>query len=48
MSSAEAKPPIPQLSSADEMQARRALRRNRLLATGLSVVRDFETGSGLI
>ena len=37
MSSAAAKPPIPQLSSADEMQARRALRRNRLLATGLLV-----------
>jgi uncharacterized membrane-anchored protein YjiN (DUF445 family) len=28
-------PPIPSLSSADEMQVRRALRRNRLLATGL-------------
>ena len=28
-------PPIPQLSSADEIQVRRALRRNRLLATGL-------------
>src|SRR5215510_11862100 len=27
--------PIPQLSSADEIQVRRALRRNRLLATGL-------------
>jgi uncharacterized membrane-anchored protein YjiN (DUF445 family) len=37
MSSAEAKPPIPQLSSADEMQAPRALRRNRRLATGLLV-----------
>jgi uncharacterized membrane-anchored protein YjiN (DUF445 family) len=35
MSSTEAKPPIPQLSPADEMQVRRALRRNRLLATGL-------------
>ena len=28
-------PPVPQLSSADEIQVRRALRRNRLLATGL-------------
>src|SRR5262245_66256410 len=28
-------PLIPQLSSADEIQVRRALRRNRLLATGL-------------
>ena len=28
-------PPIPQLSPADEIQVRRALRRNRLLATGL-------------
>src|SRR5262249_657247 len=28
-------PPIPQLSSADEIQVRRALRRNRPLATGL-------------
>jgi uncharacterized membrane-anchored protein YjiN (DUF445 family) len=28
-------PPIPQLSPADEVQVRRALRRNRLLATGL-------------
>jgi uncharacterized membrane-anchored protein YjiN (DUF445 family) len=28
-------PPIPRLSSADEMHVRRALRRNRLLATGL-------------
>jgi uncharacterized membrane-anchored protein YjiN (DUF445 family) len=28
-------PQVPQLSRADEMQARRALRRNRLLATGL-------------
>jgi hypothetical protein len=28
-------PRIPQLSSADEIQVRRALRRNRLLATGL-------------
>jgi hypothetical protein len=28
-------PPVPQLSSAGEMQVRRALRRNRLLATGL-------------
>jgi uncharacterized membrane-anchored protein YjiN (DUF445 family) len=27
--------PIPQLSPADEIQVRRALRRNRLLATGL-------------
>ena len=38
MCSAEAKPPIPQLSSADEIQVRRALRRNRLLATGLLAV----------
>ncbi len=28
-------PPVPRLSPADEMQVRRALRRNRLLATGL-------------
>ena len=28
-------PPIPQLSPADEIQVRQALRRNRLLATGL-------------
>jgi hypothetical protein len=28
-------PQVPQLSRADEIQARRALRRNRLLATGL-------------
>jgi uncharacterized membrane-anchored protein YjiN (DUF445 family) len=28
-------PPVPQLSPADEVQVRRALRRNRLLATGL-------------
>jgi hypothetical protein len=28
-------PPVPQLSSADEIQVRRSLRRNRLLATGL-------------
>ena len=31
-------PPIPQLSSADEVQVRRALRRNRLLATGLLAI----------
>lgn len=31
-------PPIPRLSSADEVQARRALRRNRLFATGLLVL----------
>src|SRR5450830_1709023 len=41
MCSAEAKPPIPQLSSADEIQVRRALRRNRLLATGLLVFMIF-------
>lgn len=35
MSFAEAKSPVPQLSSADEMRVRRTLRRNRLLATGL-------------
>ncbi len=31
-------PPVPRLSSADEMEVRRALRRNRLLATGLLAV----------
>jgi uncharacterized membrane-anchored protein YjiN (DUF445 family) len=31
-------PPVPRFSLADEMQARRALRRNRLLATGLLIV----------
>jgi uncharacterized membrane-anchored protein YjiN (DUF445 family) len=31
-------PPIPQLSPADEVQVRRALRRNRLLATGLLAI----------
>jgi uncharacterized membrane-anchored protein YjiN (DUF445 family) len=28
-------PPVPQLSAADEIHVRQALRRNRLLATGL-------------
>ncbi|MGC1972473.1 MAG: DUF445 domain-containing protein [Pseudolabrys sp.] len=31
-------PPLPRLSPADEMQVRRALRRNRMLATGLLIL----------
>src|SRR5262249_15934056 len=31
-------PPVPQLSSADEIQVRRTLRRNRIFATGLLIL----------